>query len=431
MTSDKIIVHETRQLRGEVTVPGDKSISHRAIILGSLAQGKITVRGLSSGEDNRRTVKIFQQLGVSIKKGGPAEYVIGGRGLHGLQEPASVLYAGNSGTTTRLMAGVLSGQAFFSVLSGDESLNARPMKRVVKPLREMGAKISGRDDGNYAPLAIQGGKLRAVSFHLPVASAQVKSAIVLAGFYADGTTTVQEPAQSRDHTERMLRYLGAPLHVSGTGLAVTGGSQLNGDLIEVPGDPSSAAFLIVAGILAREADVLVRGVGINPTRIGFLEILQNMGARIELLNQREMSGEPVADVSVKAGRLKGVFIEGEIIPRAIDELPILAVAAACAEGTTTIRDAHELRVKETDRIAAMCAELKKMGADIEPRDDGMIIRGREKLRGASCTSYGDHRVAMSLAVAGLVAQGETTVEDCACIRTSFPGFMECLQSLMR
>jgi len=431
MTSDKIIVHETRQLRGEVTVPGDKSISHRAIILGSLAQGKITVRGLSSGEDNRRTVKIFQQLGVSIKKGGPAEYVIGGRGLHGLQEPASVLYAGNSGATTRLMAGVLSGQAFFSVLSGDESLNARPMKRVVKPLREMGAKISGRDDGNYAPLAIQGGKLRAVSFHLPVASAQVKSAIVLAGFYADGTTTVQEPAQSRDHTERMLRYLGAPLHVSGTGLAVTGGSQLNGDLIEVPGDPSSAAFLIVAGILAREADVLVRGVGINPTRIGFLEILQNMGARIELLNQREMSGEPVADVSVKAGRLKGVFIEGEIIPRAIDELPILAVAAACAEGTTTIRDAHELRVKETDRIAAMCAELKKMGADIEPRDDGMIIRGREKLRGASCTSYGDHRVAMSLAVAGLVAQGETTVEDCACIRTSFPGFMECLQSLMR
>ena len=431
MSSDKIIVHETRQLRGEVMVPGDKSISHRAIILGSLAQGKIVVRGLSSGEDNRRTVKIFQQLGVSIRKKGLAEYVIGGRGLQGLQEPASVLYAGNSGTTTRLMAGVLSGQAFFSVLSGDESLNARPMKRVVKPLREMGARISGRDDGNYAPLAIQGGKLQAASFHLPMASAQVKSAIILAGFYADGTTTVQEPVQSRDHTERMLRYLGAPLQVSGTGISVTGGSELNGDVIEVPGDPSSAAFLIVAGILAREADVLVRNVGVNQTRTGFLDILQNMGARIERLNQREMSGEPVADISVRAGRLRGVFIEGEIIPRTIDELPILAVAAACAEGTTTIRDARELRVKETDRIAAMCAELKKMGADIEPQDDGMIIRGRETLRGAACTSYGDHRVAMSMAVAGLVAQGETTVEDCACIRTSFPGFMECLQSLMR
>ena len=254
---------------------------------------------------------------------------------------------------------------------------------------------------------------------------------MLAGFYADGTTTVQEPVQSRDHTERMLRYLGAPLQVSGTGISVTGGSELNGDLIEVPGDPSSAAFLIVAGILAREADVLVRNVGVNQTRTGFLDILQNMGARIERLNQREMSGEPVADISVRAGRLRGVFIEGEIIPRTIDELPILAVAAACAEGTTTIRDARELRVKETDRIAAMCAELKKMGADIEPQDDGMIIRGRETLRGAACTSYGDHRVAMSMAVAGLVAQGETTVEDCACIRTSFPGFMECLQSLMR
>jgi len=431
MSSDRIVVHETKRLNGEVTVPGDKSISHRAIILGSLAQGKVTVTGLSSGEDNRRTVKIFQQLGVPIKKRGPAEYLIKGRGLHGLREPGTILYAGNSGTTMRLMTGVLSGQTFFSVLSGDESLNARPMKRVVTPLRTMGARISGRDDGNYAPLAIQGGKLLAGRFTLPVASAQVKSAIVFAGFYADGTTTVQEPVQSRDHTERMLRYLGAPLQVSGTGISVSGGGELRGDRIEVPGDPSSAAFLIVAGILAREADVLVRGVGVNPTRIGFLEILQNMGARVELLNLREMSGEPVADISVKAGRLKGVPIGGDIIPRTIDELPVLAVAAACAEGTTIIRDARELRVKETDRIAAMCAELKKMGAEVEARDDGMIITGRESLRGAVCTSYGDHRVAMSMAVAGLAAQGETVVEDCACIRTSFPGFMDCLQVLMR
>jgi 3-phosphoshikimate 1-carboxyvinyltransferase len=430
MSSDSIVVHETKRLNGEVTVPGDKSISHRAIILGSLAQGKVMVKGLSSGEDNRRTVKIFQQLGVSIKKRGPAEYLLHGKGLHGLQEPGSILYAGNSGTTMRLMTGVLSGQPFFSVLSGDASLNARPMKRVVTPLREMGARISGRDGGNYAPLAIQGGKLQAARFALPVASAQVKTAILLAGFYADGTTMVQEPIPSRDHTERMLRYLGAPLQVSAAGLAVTGGGELKGDLIEVPGDLSSAAFLIVAGLLVHDAEVLVRSVGVNPTRTGFLEILQNMGARIELLNMREMSGEPVADIRVRAGKLTGVTINGAIIPRTIDELPILAVAAAYAEGTTIIRDARELRVKETDRIAAMCTELKKMGADIEAQDDGMIIRGKESLSAAVCTSYGDHRVAMSMAVAGLAAQGETRVEDCACIKTSFPGFMNCLQSLM-
>jgi len=431
MSSDSIVVHETKRLNGEVTVPGDKSISHRAIILGSLAQGKVMVKGLSSGEDNRRTVKIFQQLGVSIKKRGPAEYLLHGKGLHGLQEPGSILYAGNSGTTMRLMTGALSGQPFFTVLSGDASLNARPMKRVVTPLREMGARISGRDGGNYAPLAIQGGKLQAARFALPVASAQVKTAILLAGFYADGITVVQEPVPSRDHTERMLRYLGAPLQVSAAGLAVTGGGELKGDLIEVPGDLSSAAFLIVAGLLVHDAEVLVRSVGVNPTRTGFLEILQNMGARIELLNMREMSGEPVADIRVRAGRLTGVTISGAIIPRTIDELPILAVAAAYAEGTTIIRDARELRVKETDRIAAMCTELKKMGADIEAQDDGMIIRGKESLSAAVCTSYGDHRVAMSMAVAGLAAQGETRVEDCACIKTSFPGFMNCLQSLMR
>lgn len=430
MSSDSIVVHETKRLNGEVTVPGDKSISHRAIILGSLAQGKVMVKGLSSGEDNRRTVKIFQQLGVSIKKRGPAEYLLHGKGLHGLREPGSILYAGNSGTTMRLMTGVLSGQPFFTVLSGDASLNARPMKRVVTPLREMGARISGRDGGNYAPLAIQGGKLQAARFALPVASAQVKTAILLAGFYADGITVVQEPVPSRDHTERMLRYLGAPLQVSAAGLAVTGGGELKGDLIEVPGDLSSAAFLIVAGLLVHDAEVLVRSVGVNPTRTGFLEILQNMGARIELLNMREMSGEPVADIRVRAGRLTGVTINGAIIPRTIDELPILAVAAAYAEGTTIIRDARELRVKETDRIAAMCTELKKMGADIEAQDDGMIIRGKESLSAAVCTSYGDHRVAMSMAVAGLAAQGETRVEDCACIKTSFPGFMNCLQSLM-
>jgi 3-phosphoshikimate 1-carboxyvinyltransferase len=295
----------------------------------------------------------------------------------------------------------------------------------------MGAQISGRDEANLAPLAIRGAKLRPAQYSMPVASAQVKSALLLAGFYADGTTVVHEPLKSRDHTERMLRFLSVPIAVNGTAVSITGGSTLRGDRIEIPGDISSAAFLIVAGLLARNAEVLVRNVGINPTRTGFLEILKNMGARYELLNEREMSGEPVADIAIRSSRLKGVEIAGAIIPRTIDEIPILAVAAAFAEGTTVIRDARELRVKETDRIAALCSELKKIGADVDEHDDGMVIRGKELLSGAVCNSYGDHRIAMSMAIAGLFSQGETVVENCACIKTSFPRFMECLQSLMR
>ena len=353
MTGEKIVVRKTGQLHGEVTLPGDKSISHRAIILGALSQGKVTVSGLSSGEDNRRTVKIFEQLGVAIRKRSQTDYTIQGRGLHGLREPGTILYAGNSGTTMRLMTGVLSGQPFFSVLSGDASLNARPMKRVVEPLRAMGAQISGRDGANLAPLAISGAKLSPAQYSMPIASAQVKSALLLAGFYADGTTVVNEPLKSRDHTERMLRYLGVPIAVNGTEVSITGGSALHGDQIEIPGDISSAAFLIAAGLLARNAEVLVRNVGINPTRTGFLDVLKKMGGRYELLNEREMSGEPVADIAVKSSKLKGVEIAGAIIPRTIDEIPILAVAAAFAEGTTVIRDARELRIKETDRIAAL------------------------------------------------------------------------------
>ena len=431
MTGEKIVVHKTEQLHGEVTLPGDKSISHRAIILGALSQGKVAVSGLSSGEDNRRTVKIFEQLGVAIRKKSQTDYLIQGRGLHGLREPGTILYAGNSGTTMRLMTGVLSGQPFFSVLSGDASLNARPMKRVVDPLRTMGAQISGRDGANLAPLAIRGEKLRPAQYSMPVASAQVKSALLLAGFYADGTTVVHEPLQSRDHTERMLRFLGVPIAVNGIEVSIIGGSALHGDRIEIPGDISSAAFLIVAGLLAPSAEVLVRNVGINPTRTGFLDVLRNMGASYEFLNEREMSGEPVADIAVRSSRLKGVEIAGAIIPRTIDEIPILAVAAAFAEGTTVIRDARELRVKETDRIAALCSELRKIGADVEEHDDGMVIRGREILSGAVCNSYGDHRIAMSMLIAGLFSQGETVVENCACIKTSFPQFMERLQSLMR
>ena len=431
MTGEKIIVQKIEQLHGEVTLPGDKSISHRAIIMGALCDGKVTVSGLSSGEDNKRTVKIFEHLGIAIRKKSQTDYIIQGRGLHGLSEPGAILYAGNSGTTMRLMSGVLSGQPFFSVLSGDASLNARPMKRVVEPLRAMGAQISGRDGGNLAPLAIRGAQLRPAQYRMPVASAQVKSALLLAGFYAAGTTVVHEPLMSRDHTERMLRYLGVPIAVNGTEVCITGGNALHGEGIEIPGDISSAAFLIVAGLLARNAEVLVRKVGINPTRTGFLDVLKNMGAQFEFLNEREMSGEPVADIAVRSSRLKGVEIAGSIIPRTIDEIPILAIAASFAEGTTVIRDARELRVKETDRIAALCSELKKIGADVEEHDDGMVIRGKEILSGAVCNSYGDHRIAMSMLIAGLFSQGETAVENCACIKTSFPQFMGCLQSLMR
>lgn len=431
MAYEKIVIKAAPYLRGEVSVPGDKSISHRAIILGSLSQGKILVSGLSSGEDNRRTIKMFEQLGVAIRKRNKTDYLIQGRGLTGLREPHNILYAGNSGTTMRLMLGVLSGQQFFSVMSGDLSLNARPMKRVVEPLRLMGARISGRDDGNFAPLAISGTRLHAIQYHLPIASAQVKSALLLAGFYADGTTVVYEPLASRDHTERMLRFLGVPLHIADGSMSISGGSAMQGDRIEIPGDISSAAFLIVAGLLVGNAEVLVRKVGINPTRTGFLDILKKMGATYEILNHQEISGEPVADIAVRTSRLKGVEIGGSLIPRTIDEIPILAVAAACAEGTTVIRDAKELRVKESDRIAALCAELKKFGVAVNELEDGMVIRGTETLLGAVCNSHGDHRIAMAMVIAGLCARGETVVEDCACIKTSFPEFMDCLKLLMR
>ncbi len=430
MAYDNLVIRTASHLRGEVSVPGDKSISHRAVILGSLSQGRILVRGMSSGEDNRRTMKILGQLGVAIRKRNKTDYIIQGCGLHGLREPSSILYAGNSGTTMRLMLGVLSGQRFFSVLSGDASLNARPMKRVVEPLRLMGACITGRDDGNLAPLAINGTRLHAIHYQLPIASAQVKSALLLAGFYAEGTTVVHEPLASRDHTERMLRYLGAPLHIANGAMRISSGT-MQGDRIEIPGDISSAAFLIVAGLLVGNAEVLVRNVGINPTRTGFLDILRKMGAAVEILHQREMSGEPVADIAVRTSRLTGVEIGGSLIPRAIDEIPILAIAAARAEGTTVIRDAQELRVKESDRIATLCTELKKFGVAVEEREDGMVISGREVLSGAVCNSHGDHRIAMAMVIAGLCARGETIVEDCACIKTSFPEFMDCLTSLMR
>ncbi len=418
-------------LRGEITVPGDKSISHRSIMLGSLATGTTMVRGFLHGEDNHATLNAFRAMGVEIREEAGGVLRIEGRGLHGLQEPEDVLDCGNSGTTIRLMTGLLAGQGFFSVLTGDRYLRRRPMKRVLAPLVARGARIWGRGGGDLAPLAILGGPLRGTDYQSPIASAQVKSALLLAGLYADGETTVREPHLSRDHSERMLTYFGAQVRPFPGGVTLTPGSPLEGREVQVPGDISSAAFFMVAAIITPDSELLIRNVGINPTRSGILDILRGMGGSLECLNTRDLSGEPVADILVRSSALRGIEIGGEVVPRAIDEFPVVSVAAAYAVGTTTIRDARELRVKETDRIAAMVAELRGLGARVEARDDGMVIAGGGSLAGGRVTSHGDHRIAMSLAVAGLVARGEVTIDDTACTATSFPNFWELLSQVCR
>jgi 3-phosphoshikimate 1-carboxyvinyltransferase len=418
-----------RTLRGEILTPGDKSISHRAIMFGSLAQGTTRVSGFLTGEDNLSTLTAFQSMGIVIRQPAPGELEIEGRGLDGLQEPQDVLDCGNSGTTMRLMCGLLSGQRFFSVLTGDQYLRRRPMKRVVAPLASMGARIWGRCGGELAPLAIQGAPLQPVSYDSPLASAQVKSAILLAGLYAEGETTVREPHLSRDHSERMLNWFGASVRSFPGGVTLVGRPQLSARAMVIPGDISSAAFFLVAGLLTPGAELLVRNVGINPSRCGALDILKAMGGHLELLDERVQSGEPVADILVKHSRLKGIEIGGEVVPRAIDEFPVISVAAALAEGTTTIRDAQELRVKETDRIAAMASELGKLGARIEPTPDGMVITGCERLQGGAVVSHGDHRIAMSCAVAALAAGGPVTIADTSCTETSFPGFWQLLEKI--
>lgn len=428
MTIDRTI-HPARTLRGEIVTPGDKSISHRSIMFGALAEGTTRVRGFLTGEDNLSTLKAFQAMGIAIRQAAPGELEIDGRGLDGLLEPADVLDCGNSGTTMRLMSGLLSGQRFFSVLTGDQYLRKRPMKRVVAPLTAMGARIWGRRGGELAPLAIQGGPLQPISYDSPIASAQVKSAVLLAGLYADGETTVREPHLSRDHSERMLRCFGADVRPFAGGVTLAGRPRLVARDMFIPGDISSATFFLVAALITPGAELLVKNVGLNPSRSGAVDILRAMGGELELLNEREQSGEPVADILVRHSRLKGIEIGGEVVPRAIDEFPVLSVAAALAEGTTVIRDAEELRVKETDRIAAMASELGKLGAAVEPTPDGMIITGRERLQGGSVTSHGDHRIAMSCAVAALAAAGPVAIADTACTETSFPGFWELLEAV--
>ncbi len=425
----KRIIRPVKSLQGELKVPGDKSISHRSIMLGAVAEGTTRVSGFLMGEDNLATWRAFQTMGVAIRRTGPDALEITGQGLDGLQEPCDVLDCGNSGTTMRLMSGVLAGQPFFSVLTGDQYLRRRPMQRVVLPLTEMGARIWGRDGDSRAPLAVRGGGLQSIRYVSPVASAQVKSAVLLAGLWCEGETTVLEPHLSRDHSERMLASFGADLKTFPGGVTITGRPRLKARKVRVPGDISSAAFLLVAGLTTPGAELLIRNVGINPSRSGVIDILQQMGGQLTLQDAREESGEPVADILVKHSALKGIDIGGDLVPRAIDEFPVISVAAALAEGTTVIRDAEELRVKETDRIAAMVSELGKLGARIEARPDGMCLQGVERLSGGQVNSHGDHRIAMSLAVAALSARDAVTIADTECTETSFPGFWERLADL--
>lgn len=415
-------------LSGTIHIPGDKSISHRAIMFGALAKGKTSVTGFLPGEDCLSTISCFRQLGVDIVQNG-TQVEINGLGIEHLQEPKEVLDVGNSGTTIRLLSGILAGLGFYSCIQGDASIAKRPMKRIVDPLRLMGANIDGRQGGMYTPLTIRGQNLHGIQYALPVASAQVKSAILLAGLLADGTTTVIEPERTRDHTERMLHAFGVSVNRSGNYVSIKGKQPLTATSIDVPGDISSAAFFLVAGAIVPQSHITLHHVGINPTRTGIIDVLLNMGATLTTFNQNEEVMEPYADIQVKASTLHGVEIDGEIIPRLIDEIPIIALAATQAEGTTVIKDAAELKVKETNRIDIVAQELSKMGAHIEPTEDGMIIHGNTKLKGAIVNSHGDHRIGMMLAIASTIAEGETILENSEAIDVSYPGFFGSLSEL--
>ena len=420
-------------LTGNISIPGDKSISHRSLMLGAIAEGETTIEGLLVGEDPRSTAKCFRQMGAKISPLNSEEVIVEGIGLGNLKEPKNVLDAGNSGTTIRLMIGLLASHSdrFFTI-TGDNSLRSRPMSRVVKPLKQMGARIWGRNNNSLAPLAIQGTTLKGIHYQSPVASAQVKSCVLLAGLMCEGKTTVTEPALSRDHSERMLRAFGAELDVDPEtrSVTITGHPTLKGQKVVVPGDISSAAFWLVAAAIVPGSELLITNVGVNPTRIGVLEALEMMSADITKENERTVAGEPVADLRVKHSQLISCTIEGDIVPRLIDEIPILAVAAAFAEGTTVIKDAAELRVKESDRLTAMATELGKMGANIAELPDGLEITGGATLTSAEVDSYTDHRIAMSLAIASLMAQGKTTIHRAEAASISYPTFVKTLKQVV-
>lgn len=425
----RLVVRPARGLAGRLEVPGDKSISHRAALLGALARGTTEVQGYLEADDCLRTLRAVEALGVEVTRKGPGEYRIAGAGPGGFSEPADVLDCGNSGTTARLLLGVLAAQPFWTFLTGDDSLRRRPMARVVAPLTAMGATVVGRAAAGRLPLGIRGGRLRALHWDLPVASAQVKSAILLAGLHADGPVSVTEPAASRDHSERLLRQFGARIERRGLTTTIEPGA-LQAIVVRVPGDISSAAFLLVAGAVVPDSRVTVAGVGLNPTRTGALEVLEAMGAPLTVQAGGDAgAGEPIGDVTVASAELRATTVGGALIPRLIDEVPVLTVAAACARGRTEIRDAAELRVKESDRLAALARELGRLGARVAEQPDGLVVEGGAPLVGARVSSGGDHRIAMALAVAGLVARGTTVVEDADCIVTSFPQFADCLNAL--
>jgi 3-phosphoshikimate 1-carboxyvinyltransferase len=414
-----------KPLNGELTVPGDKSIAHRAVILASVADGRSRIFNLSGGDDNSRTVRAFRQMGVAIFREGEA-LCVDGKGWNGLQAPMETIDCGNSGTTMRLLSGLLAGRPFISILDGDFSLRQRPMQRVIDPLRLMGAKMISQSGNGRAPLQIHGGELQGIHYEMPIPSAQVKSAILLAALQAEGTTTVEEPLKSRDHTEVMLRGFGCEIAVNCKSIAVKGRQSLSGRDVRIPGDISSAAFFLVAAATIPNSDIVMRNVGCNPTRDGVIEVLRRMGASIQLIDERFEAGERVADVRILGGPLKGVDVGAGMVARTIDEYPILAVAAALAKGVTTFSDVKELRYKESDRIAAMTEGLRALGVHVEEREDGMTIHGTGRLRGAKVKSYGDHRVAMALTIAGLSSEGGVEIDDPSCVDISFPSFFELL-----
>ncbi|ERM92118.1 3-phosphoshikimate 1-carboxyvinyltransferase [Caldanaerobacter subterraneus subsp. yonseiensis KB-1] len=419
-------VKKKNSLKGVISVPGDKSISHRAVMIGSIAEGLTEVENFLVAKDTLSTVECMRKLGVDIKLEGNRVKVYG-KGLY-LSKSSEVLDVGNSGTTIRLLMGILAGQEFETILTGDDSIKRRPMGRVIVPLTLMGAKIEARE-GNFAPVKIRGGKLRGIEYKMPIASAQVKSSIMLASLYAEGMTVIEELALSRNHTELMLQNFGARIEIDGKKIFCYPESKLKGQKIIVPGDISSAAYFIVAANLLPNSDVVIKDVNVNPTRTGIIDVLKGMGGNVELINERYVNNEKIADIVVKSSKLKGIEIGGDLIPKLIDEIPVIAVAAVFAEGTTVIKNAEELKVKESNRIKSMTSELGKMGAKIFETEDGMIIEGTGFLRGAEVESYNDHRVAMSLWIAGLLAEGRTIIKKAECVDVSYPDFYKTFDML--
>ncbi|MBT2726278.1 3-phosphoshikimate 1-carboxyvinyltransferase [Bacillus sp. ISL-75] len=417
-------------LNGKITIPGDKSISHRSVMFGSIAYGETKITNFLPGEDCLSTISCFRKLGVTIEESDNQLRIIG-KGFEGLTEPTEVLDVGNSGTTIRLLMGILAGRPFFSSLVGDESIGKRPMTRVTNPLSEIGARIDGRKDGSFTPISIRGGELKPVNYHLPVASAQVKSALILAGLQAEGQSIIIEPEETRDHTERMIKKFGGEIHKDNQNIMVKGGQKLTATSIHVPGDISSAAFFLVAGAVIPDSEIVLKNVGLNPTRTGIIEVMKKMGADLEIVQNDETSFEPFGDLIIKTSSLKGTVIEGDLIPKLIDEIPIIALLATQAEGTTIIKDAEELKVKETNRIDTVVNELKKLGAKIEATEDGMIIYGKSVLSGGKVSSHGDHRIGMMLAIAALLCENEAELVNPEAISVSYPNFFAHLNSLIK